>query len=48
MQAQVREIFVAGLEEHFATETEVTVLEIETKKNECPRIDKLMSENWED
>lgn len=31
MQAQVREIFVAGLQEHFARETQVTVPEIETR-----------------
>jgi len=33
-QAEVREVFVAGLEEHFATEGEVTVYEIETKLRE--------------
>ena len=33
-QAQVREIFVAGLEEHFGSGTEVTVLEIETRLRE--------------
>lgn len=34
MQAQVREIFVTGLEEHFRSEREVTVLEIETQLRE--------------
>jgi hypothetical protein len=31
MQAQVRELFVTGLKEHFERQAEVTVLEIETK-----------------
>jgi hypothetical protein len=34
MQAEVRELFVAGLREHFAGEEEVTVLEIETRLRE--------------
>jgi hypothetical protein len=34
MQAQVRELFVRGSTEHFETEEEVTVLEIETRLRE--------------